>query len=224
MKEDKGTTLSVLPAKTSPACYVMKIAPRLECDIKKCEIRMSIGMFFDGTNNNMDRDFSVRAHTNIARLYESYRIDQAQGFHRIYIPGVGTKFPEIGEFAESAMGAACAFGCEGRVIYGLLAILNSLHYQCFSESMFSSNAVVALCRNGSSVSSDVDIETLNKLGEDSGLLEPEIGGGTRRVFLMRQCKILENKLKKVSFASWNALSTFSDFPEALRRHGCFAIG
>lgn len=224
MKEDKRTILSVLPARTSPACHVMKIAPRLECDIKKCEIRMNIGMFFDGTNNNMDRDFSTRAHTNIARLYESYRVGQAQGFHRIYIPGVGTKFPEIGEFAESTMGAACAFGCEGRVIYGLLAILNLLHHQCFSENMFSGNAAMALCRNGSSVSLGADIETLNKLGEDRGLLEPEIGVGTRRIFLTRQCKILENKLKKVSFASWNALSMFSDFPEALRRLGCFAVG
>lgn len=195
MKIDQGTILSVLPAKISPAGHIVRVEPRLECDIKNCECRMSIGMFFDGTNNNMDRDFPSRAHTNIARLHESYRGDQAQGSYRVYIPGVGTRFPEIGEVGGSTLGAACAFGCEGRVIYGLLAILNLLHHHCFSENMFSSKEVLALCRNGSHVSGDADIEHLSKVGEERGLLEPEIGLGNRLAFLTRQCRILQNKLK-----------------------------
>lgn len=195
MVNQNSIKFSVLPAKVSPASKIRRISPDLECDTKKCEIRASLGIFFDGTNNNIDEDYSKRSHTNIARLYSGYFSKERLGFHRIYVPGVGTKFPDIGEAGRSALGAGCAFGCEARVIYGLLEVLNFLHRQCFSESLFDRPTVLALCRNGSYVSLKSDRLNLARLGEDSGLLEPEVGNGGRRDFLMRQCTILEDKFK-----------------------------
>ncbi|WP_311965853.1 hypothetical protein, partial [Acinetobacter baumannii] len=106
------------------------------------------------------------------------------------------RFPDIGEDEESNLGAGCAFGCEGRVIYGLLELLNSIHRQIYSENFFSDNAVLALCRNASYVNLKTDLVHLAQFGESCGLLEPEVGSGIRRDFLVRQCSALEEKLKK----------------------------
>ncbi|WP_232090246.1 T6SS phospholipase effector Tle1-like catalytic domain-containing protein [Billgrantia diversa] len=54
---------------------------------------LHIGVFFDGTGNNMykDRQLTDRDITNVAKLHDLYRFDGADGdYHRIYIPGVGT--------------------------------------------------------------------------------------------------------------------------------------
>ena len=37
-----------------------------------CDIPLYIGVFFDGTNNNRDRDEPDRCHTNVARLYNAH--------------------------------------------------------------------------------------------------------------------------------------------------------
>ncbi|MGF6273331.1 uncharacterized protein (DUF2235 family) [Massilia sp. UYP11] len=195
MKNTKESKFTVLPVKASPASQIKRVLPESECNVKKCENRINVGIFFDGTNNNLDEDSPSRSHTNIARLYGAYYSNEKLGSHRIYVPGVGTKFSDIGENERSSLGAGCAFGCEGRVIFGLLEILNFLHRQCYSENLFDKSAVLALCRNGSYVNLKIDKENLAKLGEDSGLLEPEMGDGNRRDFLTRQCKLLKEKLK-----------------------------
>lgn len=117
----------VLSTKTSPAEKMKLVPPRFDLDFKKCETRINIGFFFDGTNNNMERDIPSKSETNISRLYSIYNGDTKIGYNRLYIPGVGTSFPEIGENGESNLGKGCAFGCEGRVIFGLLAVFNFMH-------------------------------------------------------------------------------------------------
>jgi len=185
----------VAPTRSPPTSQIERVEPHVNCDIKKCEISINIGLFFDGTNNNKDRDAPFLGETNIARLFDQYNENRDLGYHRVYVPGVGTRFPEIGEDEESALGNGYAFGCEERVIFGMLKVINFIHRQCFKNDIFSGAAVLALCRNGAYVKMASDRAALAKFGEDCGLLEPEVEDGNRRDFLMQQSKILEEKMK-----------------------------
>jgi hypothetical protein len=120
---------------------------------KVCAIPVQIGLFFDGTNNNLPRDRDGKrtglinsdkksvgtaasptltdaeySHSNVAKLFESFPLDkQTSGYHSYYMPGVGTPFPEIGEPTESDNGKAFALGSLPRIIWGLLQLLNGVH-------------------------------------------------------------------------------------------------
>ncbi len=181
---------------SAPVKDIKRVVSERGYDFKKCEAALNIGLFFDGTNNNMDRDAPTHAHTNVARLYSIYSHDTTTGNFAIYIPGVGTKFPEIGEDEESKLGAGCAFGCEGRVIFGILAVLNALHRRCYNSNFLKNDSILALCRNSLNVSDGKDRESLGKLGVQSGLLQTKIGSNNiRRDFLTRQAGHLEAKLR-----------------------------
>ncbi len=143
----------------------------------------------------MDRDSRSLAHTNIARLYTNYNMDASIGIYKLYVPGVGTKFPEIGEDSESLLGSGCAFGCEGRVIFGLLGVFNAIHHRCHNKYLLEKNSILALCRNSMSVTDSNDLQALSELGATSGLLQVKLGSNSsRREFLTRQASFLEAKL------------------------------
>jgi len=94
-----------------------------------CAKRIRIGLFFDGTNNNMERDRPAKGHSNIVRLFDTFPDKQSEGYYRYYIPGVGgTKFVEIGEMTETQAGKAYAKGGAARIHWGLIQILNSAYY------------------------------------------------------------------------------------------------
>lgn len=180
----------------APTNGLSKITPQVECNIKKCECVANVGIFFDGTDNNKYRDVKSRGDTNIARLYDLYMSKIDNGYTRIYVPGAGTKFPEIGEYTETAAGAGFAFGCEGRVIYALLQVFNNLHYCCTRSDMFDRASILALCRNNTRVLEDCDEETLAKLGLEYGLLQPDIGNNNaRQEFLEKQTGYLKKKIE-----------------------------
>lgn len=184
-------------AKTAPTNGITRVIQKHDFDFKKCQVVANIGTFFDGTDNNRDRDRPNLADTNIVRLHSAYYDDPLSGYNATYIPGVGTKFPEIGEDHDSKLDAGCAFGCEGRAIFGLLSVFNALHYRCFRSNMFDEKAVLALCRNSLNVPDSDDRENLAKLGVHSGLLQTKIGSNNiRREFLTRQAGHLEAKLKE----------------------------
>ena len=184
---------SVSPTKNAPTKGIKKVTPQVECNLKKCETTLNLEMFFDGTNNNKDRDSGNQAHTNIARLHDIYSNFRIGGHIRIYIPGVGTRFPEIGEYTETRGGTACAFGCEARVIFGLLAVFNALHRCSYDDDLFDKDAVRALCRNNSSVPDDYDSENLAKHGIQHGLLQPDLGSNNNR---QQSLKRQANQLRK----------------------------
>jgi hypothetical protein len=118
-----------------------------------CAIPVQVGLFFDGTNNNMYRDRDgVRtgvvdpktkkprpipqkpmksedcSHSNVARLFEAYPDDKKEnGISSYYIQGVGTPFRELGEPTESQDGKAFAKGGQPRIIWGLLQVLNAIY-------------------------------------------------------------------------------------------------
>ena len=88
------------------------IKVRIPDDCVTCGHQMFVGVFFDGTDNNMDRDKPKGAHTNVVRLYDAYpQIALNDRFYKIYFPGVGTPFKEIGETEADAKGSS--FGTMG---------------------------------------------------------------------------------------------------------------
>jgi Uncharacterized alpha/beta hydrolase domain (DUF2235) len=91
-----------------------------------CSKEIHVGIFFDGTNNNMNRDRSSMGHSNVVTLYDAHKDDKKE-FFKYYIPGVGTQFSEIGEDAESnSYGNTFAQGGEARIHYGMLQVFNAV--------------------------------------------------------------------------------------------------
>jgi hypothetical protein len=89
-----------------------------------CVKEIEVGIFFDGTNNNMDRDKPQVGHSNIVSLFDAHKLDRSDHF-AYYIPGVGTPFPEIGEHGEDPSGKAYAAGGEARIHYAMLQVFNA---------------------------------------------------------------------------------------------------
>ena len=99
-----------------------------------CDVPLYIGVFFDGTNNNRDRDEPLREHSNIVRLYNAHSAVDAPppgrrelGHYRIYVPGVGTRFEAGEEWRESMEGKSMGKGGQARILYGLLEVVNAVH-------------------------------------------------------------------------------------------------
>nr|WP_255302853.1 DUF2235 domain-containing protein [Pseudomonas sp. AU12215] len=90
---------------------------------------MHISLFFDGTNNNEHNDTKEKHPSNIAKLFHaSLRGKKAEerDYFSFYMPGVGTAFPEIGEFDYSEEGLKYALGGEDRINWGLASIAEAL--------------------------------------------------------------------------------------------------
>lgn len=78
-----------------------------------CKIPLHLSFFFDGTGNNRDADESSHQDSNVARLFRSHPLDNAeQGVFSFYLPGLGTYFPDIGDPGETNTGKA--FGAYGK--------------------------------------------------------------------------------------------------------------
>lgn len=133
---------------------------------------MRVGLFFDGTNNNLERDrngigtgvldlrtkkptpinnvvidANEASHSNVARLFSAYPGDKTKnGYFSYYIPGVGTPFKEIGELTESDEGKAFAKGGQPRIIWGLLQVLNAVHLTIVGKLMYESDEAGELAR------------------------------------------------------------------------------
>jgi hypothetical protein len=54
-----------------------------------CSKDISIGIFFDGTNNNLERDRPLKGHSNIVVLFDTHKEDPEKGYFHYYIPGCG---------------------------------------------------------------------------------------------------------------------------------------
>ncbi|PHV24086.1 hypothetical protein CSQ92_14510 [Janthinobacterium sp. BJB446] len=115
-----------------------------------CDANLFFGFFFDGTNNNMKRDLAFHSHSNVARLYHAFPGDKDthgseawpdldakyhKSYFRTYVPGVGTRFDEVGDTGEGfsaltsdrARGLAFAYKGENRIIWALVEALNNVH-------------------------------------------------------------------------------------------------
>ncbi len=65
--------------------------PLDQTDSIACRLYPSLSFFFDGTNNNMERDKPLNKHSNVAKLYQAALVPM-QDAKAVYIPGVGTPF------------------------------------------------------------------------------------------------------------------------------------
>lgn len=123
-----------------------------------CSIPVRVGLFFDGTNNNLARDRDGRrteldgkpggiaqpalkseeaSHSNVARLYLAFPNDKKDcGYFPHYIQGVGTPFEEIGESTETNEGKAFAKGGQARIVWGIFQVLDSIHQTVTGGNVF----------------------------------------------------------------------------------------
>ncbi len=83
-----------------------------------CYQHLVISFFFDGTGNNKDEDAPKNKTSNIARLYETHIHKPLLNVMRIYIPGVGTPFPEVGD-KGGTLGDAVGKGGEKRINFAM---------------------------------------------------------------------------------------------------------
>jgi hypothetical protein len=94
------------------------IDPLKKAGTPDCSQLLWITLFFDGTGNNINEDESKLKHSNVARLNLAHgEDDESTGRYRIYVPGLGTPFPEIGEntWIQEQAGGALAVGGERRL-------------------------------------------------------------------------------------------------------------
>jgi hypothetical protein len=101
-------TVSLLGAAAHPmnTSGVECLIPTLQCHAEKCEFRINIGLFFDGTGNSQNwagpefsggTQLSRKRNSNVARLFRAYPGDELAGYYRTYIPGAGTPFDRVGD-------------------------------------------------------------------------------------------------------------------------------
>lgn len=66
-----------------------------------CQQRLWVSLFFDGTGNNLKADLPTMEHSNVARLFRAHQPDDdVNGVYRVYVPGIGTLFPEKGDSGQ----------------------------------------------------------------------------------------------------------------------------
>ena len=104
-----------------------------------CQKLVRIGLFFDGTNNNKDRDEPTQSHTNIVKLFNAHQDSGEKGVlgqsgcYRFYIPGVGTRFPENQEWSEASDGKSMGKGGQARILFGILRVYDAV-YRAFNDN------------------------------------------------------------------------------------------
>lgn len=83
----------------------------------QCTKVIHYSIFFDGTGNNrnqeMEKPVEKRALSNIAKLFEAHK-DDPQTIKAVYVPGVGTPYPDIGDSGTTA-GMAIGEGADKRI-------------------------------------------------------------------------------------------------------------
>lgn len=103
----------------------------------QCTREFRLAFFFDGTNNNKDRDAPKHAHSNVARLHDIFEITPDQ--QRIYIPGIGTPFEnEIGDTGrgyDARAGLMAGWGGEARINWALLKLTDAVYKLYYGEDL-----------------------------------------------------------------------------------------
>jgi hypothetical protein len=112
-----------------------------------CDTNLFFGFFFDGTGNNYIAAEKTKDHSNIARLYDcfpgmsvpgvlpkstdwKYKPAEHKHFFRVYIPGVGTEFPQAkdsGAGSDKVLGGGTGRWGERRIIWALAQAINNVH-------------------------------------------------------------------------------------------------
>jgi Uncharacterized alpha/beta hydrolase domain (DUF2235) len=86
---------------------------------KPCQQQLAISFFFDGTGNNKELDAPKNKTSNIARLHDAHINKPLLGIVPVYIPGVGTAFPLVGD-EGGTLGDAMGKGGAKRIDYAMM--------------------------------------------------------------------------------------------------------
>jgi hypothetical protein len=134
-----------------------------------CSGQVFIGVFFDGTDNNRQRDYveapqDKRSHTNIVRLFHTHKDLPESGYFSFYIPGVGTPFDKVadsGKYWQGISGSAAAAKGEARIAWGLISVLNAVHRYVYKAALIQDDQAQLISNNGGARST-IDLLTLLK--------------------------------------------------------------
>ena len=119
-QSDSGST----PTRAVPPPTQLAHARTLpQCVTGVCKIPLWISVFFDGTGNNRDADEPTHRDSNVARLFRAHEDDDsAAAKFKIYVPGIGTYFREIGDPGNTDSGNAFARYGQDRLDWALREI------------------------------------------------------------------------------------------------------
>lgn len=152
-----------------------KLAKEMQRTTSPCCEEMHIGVFFDGTNNNKDRDAPRNAQSNVGRLFDAFAIPvRNKTRYKFYCAGVGTPFEretsDTGRGYDSRAGLGAGWGGEARINWALLQISNALHSYCFGRDL--SDALGATDRDFVRMMS-TDVNMADRLLRSAGQTEVE---------------------------------------------------
>lgn len=149
---------------------IMQRAKALNCALPdnavlSCKGQLNIGIFFDGTGNNMGIDYhnrplADRQHSNVVKLFNAYPDRNNDGYFRHYIPGVGTPFPEIGDSGKSIFGGAFAWNGENRVTWAFTRLLNAAQRYVLKSMLLDDGISARIANNLASSTSPAMIRRL----------------------------------------------------------------
>jgi hypothetical protein len=134
---------SIRPSAADLQKRLARNVPHLGGGKPACSKAISVGLFFDGTNNNKARDKdsvkdkSKQSHSNVVRLFDAHGESPEAGLFRFYVPGVGTPFELIGEMTESDGGKRFATGGAARIQWALIQLINAVHMATGQPQMIS---------------------------------------------------------------------------------------
>lgn len=133
---------------------------------RSCETNLFFGFFFDGTKNNYEQAETIKNHSNVARLYDCYpglsvpgvlpsstdwptNLPRYKHFFRVYIPGVASPFPQVGDSGigwQGTSGAAAGGFGDFRIVWALIQAVNNVHRFFLSTPLISPSETKELVR------------------------------------------------------------------------------
>ena len=132
-------------------------AKALNCTLAKsskptCSGQLDVGIFFDGTGNNMSEDFDKqppqsRKHSNVVKLFRTHQLNLKLGQYAYYVPGVGTPFPKVDGFMGSIAGGAFAWNGESRITWAFTQLLNTPKLYVLNDTLLDEDKAAEVASN-----------------------------------------------------------------------------
>lgn len=188
--------------KVAPTKGIKPSPPVPPADASACEMAIQIGIFFDGTGNSLRPTAGLSARSNVVRIYQTYPDRPTAGNYSIYIPGLGTAFPSIGENSGSNLGSAFAKGGDGRILYAILRVIDSIHRSIFNSELFGARRITALCTADPNKKQEKIVEEFGLLGN----LVDDDNGVRRKKFLTICLQDIERRMRSKPVPKINACS------------------
>ncbi|AXE35885.1 DUF2235 domain-containing protein [Chromobacterium phragmitis] len=173
-----------------------------------CDFNLFFGFFFDGTRNNYNLCTENEGFSNVARLYDTYPGQAVPGvvkealpldgneeyphFFKVYIPGVGTPFPQVndsGKGMDATFGAASALFGHERIVWALMQAINNLNRYFVGQELLDKGKILSLSKQL--------VITGWHLKKERWLTAGEIDQGKQSTYdtLREQLKLLHGSIK-----------------------------